>query len=54
MIAVLVAAIAVSGCSSQAKLRSDYDDSIDFSQYRTYNYYDTSKRYDTEYQNLFT
>jgi hypothetical protein len=54
LIAVLVAAIAMSGCSSQAKLRSDYDDSIDFSQYRTYNYYDTTGRYDTEYQNLFT
>lgn len=54
LIAVLAAAVALSGCSSQANLRSDYDDSIDFSQYRTYNYYDTSKRYDTEYQNLFT
>ena len=54
LIAMLLAAIAVSGCASQTKIRSDYDDSVDFSQYRTYNYYDTTGRYDTEYQTLFT
>ncbi|MDH4124641.1 MAG: DUF4136 domain-containing protein [Gammaproteobacteria bacterium] len=51
---VFAVAVVMSGCSSQAKLRADYDDSVDFSQYRTYNYYDTTGRYDTEYQNLFT
>jgi len=54
LVAVLAVAIGISGCSSQAKLRSDYDDSIDFSQYKTYNYFEKSKPYNTDYQDLFT
>lgn len=44
----------MSGCSSQVKLRSDYDDSVDFAKYTTYNYYDKSSRNKTDYQDLFT
>ena len=46
--------LAIAGCESNPKLRSDYDDSVDFSQYRTYNYYERENRYKTEYQDLFT
>ena len=46
--------LAISGCESQPKLRSDYDDSVDFSQYKTYNYYARENRNKTDYQDLFT
>jgi hypothetical protein len=42
------------GCSSQAKLRSAYDDSVDFAQYTTYNYYESVKTDDSDYQSLFS
>jgi hypothetical protein len=44
----------MSGCSSQAKLRSAYDDSVDFAQYTTYNYYESVKTDDSDYQSLFS
>lgn len=43
-----------SGCSSQSKLRSAYDDSIDFSQYKTYNYIDGAGPNSDNYQSLFS
>jgi hypothetical protein len=44
----------MSGCASKPTLRSDYDDSVDFGQYKTYNYYENSKPNNTDYQDLFT
>jgi len=38
-ITVLATIALVSGCGSTTKIHSDYDHSIDFSQYKTYNYY---------------
>jgi hypothetical protein len=46
--------LAISGCASKPTLRSDYDDSVDFGQYKTYNYYEKSKPNNTDYQDLFT
>lgn len=43
-----------SGCSSQSKLRSAYDDSIDFSQYKTYNYIEGAGPNSDNYQSLFS
>jgi len=43
-----------SGCSSQAKLRSAYDDSVDFSQYNTYNYIEGAGPNSDGYQSLFS
>lgn len=43
-----------SGCSSQAKLRSAYDDSVDFSQYKTYNYIEGAGPNSDNYQSLFS
>ena len=37
--AALLAGLLVAGCASKAKITSDYDPSIDFSQYSTYNFY---------------
>lgn len=53
-IASLIALVVTSGCASKPDLRSDYDDSIDFAQYKTYNYYDTARPNNTDYQDLFT
>ena len=39
LITVLATIALVSGCGSTTKIHSDYDHSIDFSQYKTYNYY---------------
>ena len=52
--AVLALLATTAGCSSQAKLRSDYDDTIDFGNYSTYNYYEGAGPEDTEYQSLFS
>ena len=38
-ITVLATIALESGCGSTTKIHSDYDHSIDFSQYKTYNYY---------------
>jgi hypothetical protein len=35
-----LAAVALAGCASKPDIRSDYDRSTDFSQFRTYNYFD--------------
>lgn len=43
-----------SGCSSQSKLRSAYDDSVDFSQYKTYNYIEGAGPNSDNYQSLFS
>ena len=45
--------ISVSGCAS-GKLRSDYDKSVDFSQYRTYNFYEGAGPESDRYQSLFS
>lgn len=50
---VLLAAISMTGCSS-GNLRSDYDKRIDFSQYRTYNYYEGAGPEADDYQSLFS
>jgi hypothetical protein len=39
LIAVLFAVALITACSSPVKIQSDYDHSIDFSQYKTYGYY---------------
>jgi len=54
LLASAAALLAVSGCSSNVKLRSDYDDSVDFGQYRTYNYYPGAGPKNNEYQSLFS
>lgn len=43
-----------SGCASEGKLRSAYDDSADFSQYSTYNYFEGAGPNSSEYQSLFS
>lgn len=43
-----------SGCASDAKLRSAYDDSVDFAQYKTYNYIDGAGPNSDNYQSLFS
>jgi len=52
--AALALLATTAGCSSQAKLRSDYDDSIDFANYTTYNYFADAGPDDSNYQSLFT
>lgn len=53
-IAVFMVVAFAAGCSSQAKLRSAYDDSVDFSQYKTYNYVEGAGPNSDEYQSLFS
>ncbi|MDH4072146.1 MAG: DUF4136 domain-containing protein [Gammaproteobacteria bacterium] len=48
---LLSVALALSGCASSGKLRSDYDREADFGQYRTYNFIDHSG--EQEYESLF-
>jgi len=50
----LILLAVMSGCASKAKLRSAYDDSVDFAQYTTYNYYESAKTNDSDYQGLFS
>lgn len=50
---LLLLAVSVSGCAS-GKLRSDYDKTVDFAQYRTYNFYPGAGPDTTEYQSLFS
>jgi hypothetical protein len=54
VVASIALLLAMSGCASKPTLRSDYDDSVDFGQYKTYNYYENSKPNNTDYQDLFT
>lgn len=51
---MLLASVGLGGCSSTAKLRSDFDRSTDFSQYKTYNFYSNAGPEDTDYQSLFS
>ena len=37
---IILAAVAVAGCSSSLQVRSDYDPTANFSQYRTFNFFD--------------
>ena len=53
-LAALALVATTTGCSSQSKLRSAYDDTLDFSQYSTYNFYPDPGPDDSEYQSLFT
>lgn len=51
---VLLLIVFVAGCSSGPKLRSAYDDSIDFSQYKTYNFFEGAGPESDQYQSLFS
>ena len=51
---VLLLVVFASGCASKPKLRSAYDDSVDFSQYKTYNFYSDVGPEAEGYQGLFT
>ena len=50
----LLALVATSGCSSGAKIRSDYDPGADFSQYKTYNFFTDAGPEETSYQSFFS
>ncbi len=50
---VLTIAAGVSGCASE-NIRSDYDHSADFSQYRTYNFFVDAGPEETNYQSFFS
>jgi len=43
----------VAGCASR-QLRSDYDPSVDFGEYKTYNFFDKAGPRDTEYRSFFS
>ena len=51
---VLLLVVFASGCASKPKLRSAYDDSVDFSQYKTYNFYSDAGPEAEGYQGLFS
>jgi hypothetical protein len=51
---ILLLVVFASGCASKPKLRSAYDDSIDFSQYKTYNIYADAGPESDSYQSLFS
>ena len=51
---VLIGSLSLSGCSSTPQLRSDYDSTVDFSQYRTYNIYEDAGPGSNEYQGFFS
>jgi hypothetical protein len=51
---VLLIVVFAAGCASKPKLRSAYDDSVDFSQYKTYNFYSDVGPEAEGYQGLFT
>jgi len=50
----LLIATSLAACSSGAKIRSDYDKTADFSQYRTYDYYADAGPETTGYRSLFS
>jgi len=56
-LAVVAAAILLSSCASGPEIMSDYDHSIDFSQYRTYNFFNPmgieNPNYSTIYGQVF-
>jgi len=51
---VLLLVVFASGCASKPKLRSAYDDTVDFSQYNTYNFYEGAGPESDSYQSLFS
>jgi hypothetical protein len=51
---VLLLVVFASGCASKPKLRSAYDDTVDFSQYSTYNIYADAGPESDSYQSLFS
>lgn len=51
LISILI--LVLSGCATR-QLQSDYDKSVDFSAYRTYNFYENAGLRDTEYRNFFS
>ncbi len=51
---ILLLVVFASGCASKPKLRSAYDDSVDFSQYTTYNFYSDAGPEAENYQGLFS
>lgn len=51
---VLGLAAAISGCASGRQVRSDYDPTVDFGQYRTYNFFSDAGPDDTSYQSFFS
>ena len=50
---LLVVFTVIAACSSNP-IRSDYDPTADFSQYRTYNFYQDAGPEDTQYQSFFS
>ena len=54
LLAIICAAVLATGCSSGAKIRSDYDQSADFSQYQTFNFYSDAGPEATNYQSFFS
>lgn len=55
--AFLATAILLAGCASGPKIETDYDHTIDFSQYKTYNFFDPlgieNRNYSTIYGSIF-
>jgi len=51
---ILSFALIVSGCSSTPQVDSAYDNGVDFSQYRTYNFFADAGPDSTNYKSLFT
>ena len=51
---VLLLIVFASGCASKPKMRSAYDDSLDFSKYKTYNFYADAGPDSDSYQSLFS
>jgi hypothetical protein len=53
-ILILSCALVVSACSSTPQVQSSYDQAVDFSQYRTYNFFSDAGPDSTNYKSLFT
>ena len=54
VLCILAATSLAAGCASGGKIRSDYDPTADFSQYRTYNFFADAGPEDTNYQSFFS
>jgi hypothetical protein len=54
ILGLLAMAAVATSCSSSGKLRSDYDDNVDFSKYKTYNFYEGAGPENDQYQSLFS
>ena len=57
MVSLLFATVFLNGCASGPDIRSDYDPNVDFSQYKTYNFFDPlgidNPGYSTIYGSIF-